>query len=326
MERKQRRAGKGPGRNERIGISLEELFNELFPDEKAARVWVEELRWGPNGEDRCCPHCGSLDTYTTKSGRPQPYRCRDCKQWFSVRVGTIMQSSNLPLRKWVIAVYLMATSLKGVSSMKLRRDLGITQKTAWMLAHKIRQGWLGATDFGQLDGTLEADETYIGGLEKNKHWDKKLRKGRGTAGKIAVAGIKSRRSKQLRLAVINSPSSRELKSIVRRNAKPGSTLYTDELPSYEGMSEFAQASVAHSRGEYVRDNVHINGMESCWAPIKRSHKGVHHHWSRKHLQKYMDEFAGRNNCRKLDTIDIMRLLFLGFEGRLLPWKKLVKGS
>ena len=253
-----------------------------------------------------------------------PYRCPDCKSYFSVKTGTVMQSSNLPLRKWVIGIYLMSTSLKGVSSMKLRRDLGITQKTAWMMAHKIREGWKAATDFGKLDGVLEADETYIGGLEKNKHWDKKLRKGRGTAGKFVVAGIKCRRSQQVRAEVVNGSSARVLKDFVRRNAERGSTLYTDELPSYEGMREFRQGSVAHGRGQYVRGKVHINGIESFWAPMKRGYKGVYHKMSLKHLHRYVTEFTGRHNARKLDTIDQMRLVALGMLGKRLPWKKLVR--
>ena len=145
---------------------------------------------------------------------------------------------------------------------------------------------------------------------------------RGTAGKLVVAGIKSRRNKQVRAEVVTSPSARVLKDFVRRNAKPGSTLYTDELPSYEGMQEFSQASVAHGRGEYVRGRVHINGIESFWAPIKRGYKGVYHKWSAKHLHRYVAEFAGRQNARKLDTIKIMQFVALGLQGRWLPWKKL----
>ena len=277
------------------GISIEQLF-DMFPDEQSAVDWFENLYWGPKHEDRYCPRCGSDDTYRTKSGRSHPYRCRDCKRHFTVRIGTVMEYSKLPLRKWVFGIYLLSTNPKGISSIKLSKDLGVTQKTAWMMAHKIRKGWAVAADFCKLDGTLEADETYVGGLEKNKHWDKKLRMGRGTVGKIVVAGIRCRENKQVRVSVVTSANKRVLKGFVRQHAKQGSVLYTDELPSYNGMWEFFHDSVAHSRGEYVRDDVHINGMESFWALIKRGHKGVYHKMSPKHMHRYAAEFSARYNA------------------------------
>ena len=154
-----------PGRCDREGMSVIELF-KMFPDNASARKWMEDLRW-PNDE-RHCPHCGSLKTKTVPNEKPMPYHCGDCRKYFSVKTGTVMQSSKIGLQKWVIAIYLMSTSLKGVSSMKLHRDLGVTQKTAWFLAQKIRQGWLeGQDDNDKLDGIVEVDETYIGGKAKN---------------------------------------------------------------------------------------------------------------------------------------------------------------
>ena len=203
--------------------------------------------------------------------------------------------------------------------MKMHRDLGITQKSAWMLDHKIRQGYLDAAgdDRDKLSGLLEADETYIGGLEKNKHADKKLRAGRGSVGKEVVAGIKSRRTGQIRIAHVPNARGRTLKSFVRKYAEPGSTIYTDEAPSYDCMRGYGHDSVAHSRGEYVRGDVSTNSIESAWVPIKRAHKGVYHKMSPKHLHRYMSEFAGRNNMRGLDTSAQMRMLVRGLEKRSL---------
>ena len=170
---------KAPGKSYRKGISLIEL-SEMFPDEDSAVRWFEETRW-PEG--RHCPKCGCVDTADVPNRKPMPHWCRGCKAYFSVRTGTAIQDSRLPLRKWVFAIYLYVTHLKGVSSMKLHRDLKITQKSAWFMLHRLREGWA-ASGLEKFTGPVEVDETFIGGKEKNKHAHKKLKAGVGLVWKI----------------------------------------------------------------------------------------------------------------------------------------------
>ena len=309
----------GPGRSDRKGLGIIELIN-MFPDEKSARKWLEDIRW-PNGK-RHCPHCGSLETAVVKSGKPMPYHCGDCRKYFSVRVGTVMQSANVPLRKWVIAMYLMSTSLKGVSSMKLHRDLGVTQKTAWLMSQKIREGWSG--DNGKLEGTVEVDETYIGGKERNKHDNSKSRLGRGPVGKIAVIGAKQR-SGDVTAKSISTTNSLTMQNFIGENVKKGAQVFTDDHRGYLGMTSFYKhKQVKHSAKEYVKGDVHTNGIESFWSLFKRGYYGTYHHMSPKHLNRYVKEFCGRHNSRSFDTIDQMSAIVTGMCNKTMTYKELIK--
>ena len=230
-----------------------------------------------------------------------------------------MADTKLGYQVWLLAIYLLTTGIKGTSSMKLHRDLGITQKTAWHLAHRIRAMWQ-AGDF-LLPGPVEADETYIGGKESNKHESKKLKAGRGTIGKTPVAGVKDRGTKEVRLQVTPKVNRATMQEFVEGHVSPDATLYTDESYAYDNLPN--RKSVRHSVGEYVDEQAHTNGIESFWALLKRGYYGTYHKMSDKHLTRYIGEFAGRHNARPVDTLDQMELMARGMMGKRLTFEELV---
>ena len=308
---------KAPGKSHREGISLIEL-SEMFPDEASAVTWFEAIQW-PEG--RHCPRCGSTETKEVPNAKPMPYWCKGCQSYFSVRTGTAIESSRLPLRKWAFAIYLYVTSLKGVSSMKLHRDLKVTQKTAWFMLHRLREAW-GESGIDGILGPVEVDETYVGGKLKNMHADKRQEaRQKPDLGKTIVAGVKDRASGAVSAQTVKYADKPTLQGFVRAHAATSATIYSDESRAYQSLPN--HEAVNHGAGEYVRGQAHVNGMEAFWSMLKRGYHGTYHHWSSKHSDRYLAEFSGRHNVREADTVDQMQNIVACMVGKRLTYKELI---
>ena len=312
----------------RSTISTFQLF-AMFPDADAARLYLESRLW-PDGVR--CPFCGS-DRITarqqTSKGKITPgfYRCNACElgENFTIRTNTIMERSKIPLHKWLYSMYLLVTARKGISSLQLAKEIGITQKSAWFVLQRLREAMSTPDIQEKLKGIVEIDECFIGGKEANKHERKKLRAGRGAVGKTAVLGMRERDGRTI-LAPI---SERTLQAITKRihdGIEIGTQLYTDDgivFGDLDGLF-YRHEAVNHSAGEYARGNASTNSIESVWAVLKRGVYGVYHHISPKHTGRYTDEFGWRLNEGNVKNHTLERLdSFVGaIRGKRITYKEL----
>jgi transposase-like protein len=281
-----------------------DLTDPTFNNEEAARKHFEASRW-PNGP--ICPHCGVVDEATElkgKSTRPGVYNCRACDTPFTATIGTIFERSHIPMHKWLLAIHLMSASKKGISAHQLWRMLGFgSYRTAWFMAHRIRESMreLHPEDAGPLGGegkTVEIDETFVGGLEKNKHRSKRQHVGTGGAGKEAVFSLVERGGK-VRSHHVPTVTAAALRPILKAQVHEATFVMTDEGATAKSLGRGFEkhGMVNHSIGEYVRGDAHTNTIEGYFSIFKRGINGVYHHVSQQHLKRYLAEFDFRYNER-----------------------------
>ncbi|MFN8295288.1 MAG: IS1595 family transposase [Chitinophagales bacterium] len=298
-------------------------FQKEFSTDEKCREYLEQQRW--NGTPACV-HCGALNVHRFVTNN-KVFKCRDCRKKFTVVVGTIYENTKLPLTKWFLATYILSVHSKGISSLQLANWLGITQKSAWHLNHRIRQ-MLSNNAPELLEGICEVDETYVGGKESNKHFHKRTVKA-GASGKAMVFGAIERQGK-VRTKVIKATTIENITDAVKEFIAPESTMVSDEHVAYNKVKHlYKHHKVNHGTKEYVRKEetilVHTNNIEGYWNILKKQINGIHHFVSPKHLQRYCDESAFRFNSRSSAQDERFDNAFKGIEGTL-QYKVLVHGE
>lgn len=297
---------------------------KYFSDEQVCRNYLEAIRWGGNIE---CPYEDCKGGKVCKYSDGKRYKCSECNRQFSVRVGTIFEDSKISLSKWYAAIYLITSHKKGISSLQLHRDLGVTQKTAWYMLHRVRFSLGLETKPEKLSGVVEADETFIGGQEKNKHASKRTEgtQGRSHKTKVPVAGVVERGG-NVRAKIVTNTGATNLHRFVYENVATKSVLNTDEWYGYQGLHKlYEHQIVKHNDKQYVSGTCHTNTLEGYWSLVKRGCVGIYHSWSAKHLQKYLDEFTFRYNTRKFSENERFNAM-LGNIASTLPYKQLISNG
>ncbi|HWE95694.1 MAG TPA: IS1595 family transposase [Tepidisphaeraceae bacterium] len=298
---------------------------KAFADQDVALRFMVALRW-PNGEV-CCPRCGSVRVRFISTRRVWECRENHPSKRFSIKTGTVMEESPLPLDKWLCGMWLEANCKNSISSYEVARDLGITQKSAWFMQQRIRLAMHNGT-FEKMAGTVEADETFIGGKARNMHKGKRKAKGRGTVGKAVVMGLLERHvdkdsHSKVRTFVVDNTKRKTLQPVVHENVSKGSHVYTDSLASYVGLNpEFVHDFVDHAEC-YAKGAVHTNGLENYWSLFKRCIKGTHVSVEPFHLFRYLDAEAFRFNNRQVEDGDRFVMVLKGAEGKRLTYKGLI---
>lgn len=293
---------------------------EYFVDPEVANNFVVSIRW-PDGV--ACPRC-ECKTVSYISTR-RTWQCKGCKKQFSAKVGTIFEDSPLPLKKWLVAMWLITSAKNGISSYELHRSLGVSQKTAWFMLHRIRLA-MQSGSLEKMSGQVEADETFIGGKAKNMHEGKRKVSGRGTTGKAVVMGIlersKPETKSRVKAKVVKDTKRGTLQGEITQSVEPGSEVFTDALPSYEGLdARFTHQAIDHTVC-YAIGNVHTNGLENFWCLFKRSIRGTYVHVNAGHLRRYVDEQAFRFNERNGKDQDRFLKVLHSVAGRRLTYKAL----